>query len=343
MTPKDTKTNKPQPASAIKVPNNQQNQATPPKNKPAHVDGTEAYLTSNPAVGVQQTGYFHSISLKLVAEAKGKGGFANIVVLSLLLFSAPSLAQQDWASILHAVANMPNRPDPINAPAEQQYLAAAARLSHEDVLAAQKEIVVLNTLYQNDPTLRFQISLLLAAVAADRNVDGTDALKPILPTLITHLSDPDVKAREGVTRAIALLRPQPPSEALDTLINLSRAETQPENVSIAIWAVSRYCKTSKAAVLALRDAASADQPNMKRLFALQSIGQTNCTDSELVDALADGLKSDQSNVVATAAQAAARFGPAAERLKPELQRIAAGQGQAAEAARRMLEQLRQQR
>ena len=132
------------------------------------------------------------------------------------------------------------------------------------------------------------------------------------------------KTREGAIRAIAGLKPQAPFEALDPLISLSRTETEHENVQAAIGAVATFCKSSKAAVLALRDAAAAYQPNLKRAITLQAIGTANCTDSELVEALAAGLKSDQENIVYAAAWAAGHFGRAAAPLKGDLQRIAGG-------------------
>jgi hypothetical protein len=109
---------------------------------------------------------------------------------------------------------------------------------------------------------------------------------------------------------------------------------------MALNVLGRFCTQSeKQAVLALRDAA-VDQNIRKRITALAVIGQpqlvgespATCRDPELVDALLEGLKSGQPDIVRQAARAAGRFGPAAEPLRTELERIAAEQRDAPTAA-----------
>jgi hypothetical protein len=217
------------------------------------------------------------------------------------------------------MAVMTNNNDPAGM---KQYLDATHRLQLADILSAQKDMADLAVLYEKEPALRFPISTLLYTVGTQR-IDSADAFKPLLPALIAHLSDPDAKAREGAIRAIAVLKPEPPFEALDPLIKLSHTETEHENVYVVIAAVARFCQSSKAAVLALRDAAAQDQPNQKRAAALAAIGNSPSRDAELVDALAEGLKSDELNVVRAAVEAAQRFGPAAGPLRSQLERIAA--------------------
>jgi hypothetical protein len=248
----------------------------------------------------------------------------------------------DWTGIL---TNKTGTPHP-------EYQSAMNRLEGPDIPTAQAEVAELDTLYQSNPELRPMISrfLYLAVTArtflAPSTNDSVTALQPIIPTLTTHLTDPDPQTRLWTMRVLAMLNP-PPTEALNPLISLLGSETDDENMRVASAAVARYCTTynSKAAVAALANAAGPAQLSQKRALILGIIGVdlTKCTDPAFVDVLAAGLRSNDENVVTQAAQSAARFGAAARPLMADLQRIATtGQGRAGEAARETLHQLQLQ-
>jgi hypothetical protein len=263
------------------------------------------------------------------------------VILACLTFCTPLLAE-DWASILQKLPA--NNDDPT---LMQQYELAAQPLRQENlqensqlvqkVQKVQKEVVELADLYDKDPAMRFPISTLLYVAA--RN-DSVEAFKPIVPTMIAHLLDSDTKTREGAIQVVASLRPKPPIEALQPLIYLTRTEDEKNVPYMVIGVVSTFCAQSKEAVFALRDAAAAGQPDSKRAAAISQIGYV-CRDSELVNTLEEGLKSDQSNIMRAAIDATGRFGPAAARLRDELERIAASHPDAsiAASARTALRQL----
>ncbi|HLH32890.1 MAG TPA: HEAT repeat domain-containing protein [Terriglobia bacterium] len=246
-----------------------------------------------------------------------------IALICLLLFCTPALAT-DWASLFASNNNQ-----------EAMRLLGAA-----DIRTVQMEVADLNALYQSTPARRLGIGLILYEATLFRGAtnDSAEAFKPIVPTLIAHLTDPDVKTRLSVMRVLAMLKPQLPAEALDPFVSLLHSETEIENVRVAIAAVARYCETSKQAVSALADAAGSGQADEKRAAVLMAIGQTNCRDAELVNAVATGLRSDGPNIVLAAVQAVARFDPeTVAPLRPDLERIAAGKGDAAEFARKRLQ------
>jgi hypothetical protein len=264
------------------------------------------------------------------------------VVLMGLLLCAPALAT-DWTGIL---TNKTGTPHP-------EYQSAMNRLEGPDVPTAQPEVAELDTLYQTMPELRPMIGKFLSMAVIARAFlappanDSVTVLKPIIPTLIAHLTDPDSATRLEVMRVIAMLRPEPPAEALDPLIRLMGRETEDKNVTVAVAAVARYCtaSNSKPAALALAKTAGPDQPRLKRAIVLDTIGVdlTKCTDPALLDTVLAGLRSSDDYIVSAAAQTAARFGAAAGPLMADLQRIAiTGQGRAGEAARETLHQLQLQ-
>lgn len=259
------------------------------------------------------------------------------VVLTCLTFCTPLLAE-DWVSLFQRqAAPVRDRADKIAR--DQELTAVAKRLQQENYQLAQKEVAELADLYDKDPSTRPQISTILSTAGPQRN-DSAEAFKPIVPMLTAHLKDADVKTREGASMIILGLKPRPPFEVLEPLMSLAKEK----EVGLAtLGAVAAFCDQSKQAVFALRDAAAADQPNQKRAITLQVIGTTPCTDTELLDSVAAGLKSDEWNVKLAAVQAAGRFGPAAAPLKADLVRLAAGPtGEPlAEAARSALRQLPQ--
>ncbi|MBO0695480.1 MAG: HEAT repeat domain-containing protein [Verrucomicrobia bacterium] len=212
------------------------------------------------------------------------------------------------------------------------------------------EAAELADVYEKHAETRVLLSgLLFGAVQTRRpRMDSTEAFKPILPMLMAHFIDPDRNTRLGAVRVFWFLQPSPPLEALAPVISLSYTETDSEVEAMALQVLKRFCaQQSKQAVVALRDAA-VDPDNRKKITALGVIGQSlvgeppaTCRDPELVEALSQGLKSGQPDVVRQAVHAAARFGPEAEPLRSELERVAADEQDAptAAAARETLRQL----
>jgi hypothetical protein len=257
---------------------------------------------------------------------------------------APS-PEDYWVSLFHRMAAT----TPNDTAAVQESGVVENRLAAEDSASAQKELAVLADVYEKHPETRVLLSGLLFGAVQRRGSlrDSAEAFKPILPTLMGHFLDPDRNTRLGAVRVFWFLQPSPPLEALAPVVSLSYTETDSEIKAMALQILRRFCPQSKQAVFALRDAAL-DQDNRKRFTALGVIGQsesgeppTTCRDSELVDALLQGLKSGQPDVVRQAVHAAERFGRAAEPLKSELESIAADQRDTttAAAARATLSQL----
>lgn len=250
----------------------------------------------------------------------------------ILLAAGSSVQKQatDWISLFHGMTAVPS-----DATLFQAYRAAQNRIATEDAGAAQMEVTELAAIYEQHPETRVLVSnLLFGAVQSRAPKDSAYAFKPIFPTLIAHFSDPDRATRAGAIKVFWFLQPSPPSEALAPLASLSHTETDPEAEAMALQVLKRFCtaQSNRQAVSALHDAAM-DQDSRKRVTALGVIGQalvgeplTACTDPELADAILQGLKSGQPNVVRQAASAAHRFNPTTEPLKSELERIAADDG-----------------
>lgn len=251
-------------------------------------------------------------------------------LMMILLAVGSSVQKQatDWISLFHGITAVPS-----DATLFQEYRAAQNRNATEDAAAAQMEVTELAAIYEQHPETRVPISNLLFGAVQTRapKKDSAEAFKPIFPTLIAHFSDPDRATRAGAIKVFWFLQPSPPSEALAPLASLSYIETDPEAEAMALQVLRRFCtaQSNRQAVSALHDAAM-DQDSRKRVTALGVIGQalvgeplTACTDPELADAILQGLKSGQPNVVRQAASAAHRFNPTTEPLKSELERIAA--------------------
>jgi hypothetical protein len=171
--------------------------------------------------------------------------------------------------------------------------AIGQRLVREDSFSAQKDVTELANLYESTPAGWFPVTLILSKVNMER-ADTAELFKPIIPTLLAHLSNSNASTRQEALRILSSLRPAAPFEILEPAIKMTYAEDA-GYVYRPLRVAALFCKQSKQAVFAMRDAAAADQPAKKRVLAFMTIGEAarrECKDSELVDAVLQGLQCD---------------------------------------------------
>jgi hypothetical protein len=91
------------------------------------------------------------------------------------------------------------------------YNLIGERLMREDSIDAQNDVTQLLDMYTQHPeTQRYVLMLLITIVHQRVASDSADVYKPIIPTLIAHLSNPDKAQRAMAIGILSGLRPFPP-------------------------------------------------------------------------------------------------------------------------------------
>ena len=73
--------------------------------------------------------------------------------------------------------------------------AIGQRLVREDSFSAQKDVTELANLYESKPAGWFPVTLILSKVNMER-ADTAELFKPIIPTLLAHLSNSNASTRQ---------------------------------------------------------------------------------------------------------------------------------------------------
>ncbi|HLI84085.1 MAG TPA: HEAT repeat domain-containing protein [Bryobacteraceae bacterium] len=229
----------------------------------------------------------------------------------------------DWPKVLHDVANGQDRPS--QAGAEKLISETLLpTLQTESAQILEKDVASVGTLLDDkDPQVRFKASALLWAVTMLRQ-DTTEPLKGILPALLSHFHDPDTRVRANVARAVAGLRPSIPPEALRELLPLVH-DTDRTVQDVAIYGITRSVPQSPEARKALLEVLSEGDVAVKA-DALKDVGFVRLQDSAIIEKLRQLLSDKDRSVVLAAIVALDYAGPAAAPARPELQKMAAGDG-----------------
>ena len=241
--------------------------------------------------------------------------------LSIILFVLPLSAAEDWRLLTEQMYG----PDQErSAEARKQSFSALERLAKGSAEDISKELPQFLRLLDDERELfRQQGSGALAALAMFR-VDGLTALQGAIPTFLSQFTNKETRIRENGVRSIAVIRPHPPLEALDSLkALLEPTESQPALATLSVIGLMRLAPRLPQAEAAVVSALKREERPDRLQPLLAGIGAMNSTAGpELISLLAGLGGSGNDDVANWATISLQNVGQAARAAAPIFQKIA---------------------
>jgi len=241
------------------------------------------------------------------------------IIIGIVLSTATSLASgENWPKLLDDLVSTDSS---ISAAArDYAFRTALPRLESMDAAALNGEIQQILPLMQDKrENVRMQASGIIAGLASIR-LDSSVSIAPAIPILLEQFKDTQARVRENAIFTIITLRPIPPSEALQPLVDL----LQDENLRIeggAIAGLSRLAAFVPAADDALRTYLSSEKRPDRLIAAVYNIGEAKYASPATVALMAPLLTYKDERVNLAVADAFRKLGPKAAGAKESLRDV----------------------
>jgi HEAT repeat protein len=195
-------------------------------------------------------------------------------------------------------------------------------LSSKDAVSLQEDIAAITKTLQlgDEQRVREQASGLLGTLAFQRP-DGTTALQPAFPVLLSLVTDKNTIVRRNAVFAIINLKPSIPKEAVPALLK-TPFDSDSDIARASILGLARLSDDSNAALSAFKDLFSSHQPKRIRLLALAAIGPVKVQSPEIIGGLKQVLGDPDRELILQTLQAIRRIGPEAAILLEQVQNLA---------------------